>query len=268
MAHEKFTTQNYALRAFDDMPNPVTATSPSGEALIHKWEGLYLKAYYDPVHVLTIGYGTISNADLGIRVRPGMVITEAQANAWMRLELRAMERFVLKKIKVPIKQNQFDALMSFTYNVGVGNFAKSTLLRELNKGRYDAAGQQLLRWSMARDRRTSQWVTLRGLLNRRQDELRMWRGQTVSGLKPEKIIPVSRSDISAIPHPSPMSEALTKSPVAQVSAGGLVATVTASVAKAGVLLANPFIAFGAGVLVASLAFGLYYAWSKQREYSS
>jgi GH24 family phage-related lysozyme (muramidase) len=165
-----------------------------GEALIQKWEGLFLKAYLDPVGVLTIGYGTISNKQLGINVRPGMVISKEKAVEWMRVELRQQEQWMANLIKVPLTQYQWDCLDSFVFNVGIGNFKRSTLLKKLNKGDYASVPSELLKWTKARDRRTNKYVTLRGLLNRRNDEARMWNNHHIEFIPPPEIVVVRQED--------------------------------------------------------------------------
>ena len=97
--------------------------SDAGLALIKEFEGFYPKTYLDPVGVWTIGWGTIGEV-----AKPGRTITREQATAFLRKELRTVESQIKKLVKVPPNQNQFDALVSFVYNVGSGNFGKSTLL--------------------------------------------------------------------------------------------------------------------------------------------
>jgi GH24 family phage-related lysozyme (muramidase) len=129
-----------------------------GLQLLKKFEGLSLTAYQDPVKVWTIGYGTTAG------VKPGQRITEAQAEALLKRDLRRFEAAVERLVNVPLNSNQFSALVVFTYNAGARALATSKLLRVLNQGNYQAAANELLRWNRAGGR------VLAGLTRRRQAE--------------------------------------------------------------------------------------------------
>jgi GH24 family phage-related lysozyme (muramidase) len=129
-----------------------------GIQLLKTFEGLSLKAYRDPVGIWTIGYGTTSG------VREGMRITESQAEALLRRDLERFEKAVDRLVKVSLNDNQFSALVSFTYNVGERALSNSTLLKLLNRGNYQAAANEFLRWNRAGGR------VLNGLTRRRQAE--------------------------------------------------------------------------------------------------
>ncbi|GAB4381785.1 MAG: hypothetical protein Kow00121_41080 [Elainellaceae cyanobacterium] len=137
-----------------------------GLRLLKSFEGLRLEAYLDPVGIWTIGYGTTSG------VRPGMTITEAQAEAFLRRDLARFERAVQDLVNVPLTDDQFSALVSFTYNVGEGALANSTLLRLLNRRDYRGAADQLLRWNKGEG-----GVELYGLTRRRRAERALFLGQ-------------------------------------------------------------------------------------------
>ncbi|WP_282346480.1 lysozyme [Pseudomonas sp. PS01301] len=142
-------------------------TSPKGIALIKSAEGLRLKAYPDPGTgglPWTIGYGSTSG------VTRNMVITETQAEQMLAEDLVRFERIVERLVQVPVNQGQFDALVSFTYNVGEGNFTKSTLLRKLNAGDTAGAAEQFSRWVHASGK------VLPGLVKRRAAERAMFLG--------------------------------------------------------------------------------------------
>lgn len=121
--------------------NPASSYTPSADAiaLIKQYEGLKLTSYQDTGGVWTIGYGTTSIN--GIPVYEGQTITEAQAEEYLTSYLQSTAAPTINsKTKAPITQSMYDALCCFTYNVGSGNFSKSTLLKELNSGKYlDAA---------------------------------------------------------------------------------------------------------------------------------
>jgi lysozyme len=105
------------------------------EPLIKQFEGLRLDAYKDSGGVWTIGWGSIYNLDLNRPVQAGDRIDDATALRWLRTEISEKYNYVKKAIKVPVNQNQLDSLTSFAYNVGVGAFKSSTLLKKLNEGK-------------------------------------------------------------------------------------------------------------------------------------
>ena len=118
--------------------------SPRGRTLIQKFEGLRLTAYQDMVGVWTIGYG-----HTGPDVKAGMTITLQQAEQLLINDLARFEKGVNALVQTPISQNQFDALVSFSYNLGLGSLQQSTLLRLLNAGNFQAAADQFPRWDHA-----------------------------------------------------------------------------------------------------------------------
>ena len=137
-------------------------TSPKGIALIKEFEGLRLKAYKCPGGVWTIGYGHTTG------VKPGMVISEAQAEEYLKADLIAFERY-LNGLGLALNQNQFDALVSFIYNVGTGNFSKSTLLRKVRANPQDnSIMDEFLRWVYSKGR------VLPGLQRRRLAEMKLY----------------------------------------------------------------------------------------------
>ncbi len=139
--------------------------------LIKKWEGLFLNAYIDPVGIPTIGYGTIRYPN-GQTVRLGERISERDAEGYLRYECSKIAQEISKLIKVPVNQNQFDALVSFSYNVGTGAFQGSTLLRKLNQGDYQGAANEFSRWVNGVVNGVKQ--PLPGLVSRRADEQRLF----------------------------------------------------------------------------------------------
>ncbi len=136
-------------------------TSDAGIDLITAHEGLRLDAYPDPGTggaPWTIGYGHTFG------VRQDDSCTEADARDFLRHDLATAEQAVNSLVRVPLTQHEFDALVSFTFNVGVGAFKGSTLLRMLNAADYDGAADQFARWDKADGR------VLAGLTKRRADE--------------------------------------------------------------------------------------------------
>ncbi len=133
--------------------------SDQGLALTEQFEGLRLTAYQDSVGKWTIGYG-----HTGADVTPGLTITQEQASALLLQDVASAVAAVNRLVTVPLTQNQFDALVDFTFNAGQGNLASSTLLRELNAGNTAGAAAQFLVWVYAGG------VQLPGLVKRRQAE--------------------------------------------------------------------------------------------------
>ena len=126
---------------------------------IKNQEGLRLNAYLCPARVWTIGYG-----HTGSEIVKGLVITKEQAEKYFNNDILIHENNVSRLVKVPLNQNQFDALVSFEYNVGYGNFSSSTLLKLLNQKKYTLAAEQFGRWVYANKK------VLPGLVKRRKYE--------------------------------------------------------------------------------------------------
>jgi lysozyme len=120
-----------------------------GLNLIKTYEGFRSKPYLCPAGVPTIGYGCTEYAD-GRRVSlSDREITEKEATTYLKLFVTTLEYEIAKLITVPLNQNQFSALVSFTYNLGLGSLRKSTLLKLLNEGKFQEAADQFLRWNKA-----------------------------------------------------------------------------------------------------------------------
>lgn len=148
----------------------VKVLSPKGVDLIKGFEGFETKAYLDSANIWTIGHGTIIYPN-GKKVAKGDVCTAAQAVEYMKHDLRGFEATVNAKVKVPINQNQYDALVSLTYNIGQSAFSNSTLLRKLNEKDYAGASEQFLVWKKAGGE------VVKGLLNRRIKERAVFDGK-------------------------------------------------------------------------------------------
>lgn len=137
--------------------------SDRGIEFIKNEEGCRLDAYHCPAGILTIGIGHTTAAGFP-EVKEGMKVTEREAMEILKSDLRKFEAVVNKLVKVSINQTQFDALVSFVFNVGEGNFSKSTLLKKLNKGDYNGAASEFHRWNKAGGK------VNKGLTNRRARE--------------------------------------------------------------------------------------------------
>lgn len=137
-----------------------------GLKIIKDFEGLRLKAYPDIAlgkKRMTIGYGHTSVAGVP-EVYEGMIISEFEANRILKQDLLKYEAAVKKAVKVPLTSNQFSALVSLVYNIGISAFKSSTLLRLLNARDYSSASYQFSRWNKAGGR------VLTGLIRRRNAE--------------------------------------------------------------------------------------------------
>ena len=138
--------------------------SAKGIAFIENAEGCKLSAYLDQRGIPTIGVGHT----LGVKM--GDTCTQEQADQWLAEDTEVAQHAVNTLVTVPLNQNQFDALVSFTFNVGVGSFKSSTLLSLLNQNAYAGAAQQFLKWNHING------VENEGLTKRRQAEQAMFVG--------------------------------------------------------------------------------------------
>lgn len=133
----------------------------AGLDLIKSFEGLRLEAYPDPGtggDPYTIGWGSTKG------VKKGMKITVQEAEQRLIMDLQDACKAVERYVTIPLNDNQFAALVSFTFNVGAGNLAVSTLLKRLNEGEYGSVPMQLMRWNRAAGK------ILNGLTRRRTAE--------------------------------------------------------------------------------------------------
>lgn len=134
-------------------------TSPEGIALIKSFESLRLEAYQDSADVWTIGWGHTKTA------REGQTISEVQAEALFQQDLKEHEAFVDRYVKSAITQSQYDALSSFTFNLGGGALQKSTLLKKVNANPNDPfIATEFQKWIFGGG------VSLPGLIRRRKAE--------------------------------------------------------------------------------------------------
>jgi lysozyme len=132
--------------------------------LIKHFEGCELEAYKCAAGVPTIGYGHIKGVQIGD------TITQEQAEQMLVEELNEYEGYINDMVTTPLSQNQFDALVSWVYNLGGGNLKASTLLKVLNSGDFNGVPAQLMRWNKAGGK------VLEGLTRRRQAEADLFSG--------------------------------------------------------------------------------------------
>lgn len=141
-------------------------TSPAGIALIQEFEGCWLRAYRCPAGILTIGYG-----HTGPDVKAGQVISHSEADDLLRDDLRKFESGVSSYIgDTPTTQNQFDAMVCLAFNIGLGAFKKSSVLREHCKPDHAKAADAFLLWNKGGGR------VLPGLVRRRNAERVLYMG--------------------------------------------------------------------------------------------
>lgn len=133
--------------------------SERGLELIREHEGCRLESYQDSVGIWTIGYGHIKG------VQRGTACTQEQAEAWLEEDVKTAETCVNGAVTVPMTQGEFDALVSFTFNLGCRALRNSTLLRKLNAADYDGAAAEFARWDHAGNKQVA------GLTARRKAEV-------------------------------------------------------------------------------------------------
>lgn len=135
--------------------------------LIKRFEGFRAIAYRCPGGTMTIGYGSTDG------VLEGQAVTPAQAQEMLVREVAEVDADLSQLVRVRLSQNQWDALISLVYNIGVGNFEQSTLRKIINQGRFDRVPAEIKRWRLARGR------ILSGLIARRAAEAALWEGRAI-----------------------------------------------------------------------------------------
>lgn len=186
--------------------------SREGVDLIKSFEGFFSRAYYCPAGVLTIGYGHTNLSGVAPKVVVGMTITKDEATRILADVLgKVYEPAVKKLVKVRLTQSQYDALVSFVYNCGEANLAKSSLLRKLNTGMYNAVPEELMKWNKGGGK------VLNGLTRRREAEGAMWRStkptHPVENTEPLPQV-IDPPAPSPVPTPEPAPAPVQPTPVA------------------------------------------------------
>lgn len=157
--------------------------SREGIDLVKEFESFSAKPYICPAGKLTIGFGHTGNDFTW-----DDILTRDRAEKILDDDLDIAENMINMKVKVPLTQNQFDALVSFVFNIGVGAFSNSTLLRLLNKRKYSEVPVQLARWNKI-TRPDGEKVVSRGLVRRRKVESILWsRNEDVDDTMPQKVV--------------------------------------------------------------------------------
>lgn len=140
----------------------------AGKDLIKRFEGCKLKAYKCPANVFTIGYGNTFYED-GTKVKEGDVITQERADELFDIIINDFARMTDALVKSDVTENNFAAIVSFTFNVGTGNLKKSTLLKKVNANPKDPSIRaEFMKWTRANN------VVLKGLVRRREAEAKLY----------------------------------------------------------------------------------------------
>ena len=139
-----------------------------GLDIIKAFEGWSSTPYLCPAGIWTIGWGATKSLDGSPVAKDSPEISKTEGEALLRMELRHAERAIRLLVKVPLNQNQFSSMCSWTYNLGSSRLQSSTLRAKLNRGDYEGAGQEFLKWCMAGGRK------LPGLVRRRKAERELW----------------------------------------------------------------------------------------------
>ena len=140
-------------------------TSQEGQALIKKFEGCELEAYQCSANVWTIGYGHTAG------VQEGDACTQEDADRMLAEDLEEFEGYVKEAVDVPLEQNEFDALVAWTYNLGPGSLRSSTMLKKLNDSKFEEVPSEMRRWNK------SGGEVLDGLVRRREAEALLFKGE-------------------------------------------------------------------------------------------
>ncbi len=145
-------------------------TSQEGRSLIKSFEGCELTAYRCSADVPTIGYGHTAG------VSDGDTCTQEEAETMLAEDLVEFEDYVKNYVESELQQNEFDALVAWTYNLGPANLKESTMLKELNSGNFEEVPRQMKRWNRAGGE------VLDGLIRRREAESRLFKGEAWEGV--------------------------------------------------------------------------------------
>lgn len=179
--------------------------SAAGLEMVKEFEGLRLKAYKCPAGVWTIGYGATEPP-----VKPTDEITKEEACSRLERDLVRYEDGVKRLVQIGITQNQFDALVDFAYNAGVGALQKSTLLKKVNAGKFDEVPAEFMKWTKGGGKE------LPGLVRRRRAEVKLWRS-----LDTEAPVPTSQARFQPDQPKATKSITQSREANAAVAAGGL-----------------------------------------------
>lgn len=203
--------------------------SEHGRNLLTQWEGFKTKPYLDVGGKQTIGVGhLLTDAELnsgsleiqGVRVPWGPGLTQSQVGELLRQDLTRFEEAVERLVSVPLTQNQFDALVSFTFNLGETNLAESTLLKRVNAGDFEAVPTELIRWTKVAGK------PIEGLIRRREHEIDLWKsGAAAQPLPPTPPQPAPTPPTPTAPDPAPSLGHATTPSIYTIAPGDTLASV-------------------------------------------
>ena len=142
--------------------------SPRGLSLLKQFEGCILVPYKDSAGLYTIGYGHLIADGRTLPDSAKYKLTQKQADMLLQYDVIPRERAVERLCTVPLNQNEFDALVSFVFNLGAGCFQRSTIRQKLNRGDRAGAAKVLLRYNRAGGK------VIKGLVNRRMAEFKLF----------------------------------------------------------------------------------------------
>jgi lysozyme len=203
-------------------------TSAAGRVAISRREGNVLKSYLDSVGVLTIGVGHTSAAGPP-KVTKGLTITAAESDAILARDLAGVEASVSAMVKVPLNQNEFDALVSLVFNIGAGGFKGSSVLRNLNAGNRAGAADAMLAWNKGTVK--GKKVALPGLTNRRQEERMQFLRLAAPAASPAPVQPATAPQSPAAPPIAPAPSVREPQPLpATPKRTGIIASIVAALA--------------------------------------
>lgn len=181
----------------------IMKTSTTGIQMIMQLEGAIPDVYRDAVGLPTIGVGHLLSQDEissgKIELSDGAVLDIRQPLSYSDMhrllmdDLTSREAAVVAAINVPLMQNQFDALVSFCFNVGNRAFTRSTLVKKINAGEWENIPEQFRRWNKAGGR------VIEGLVNRRETEIAMFQGQIISNKQQQRSIYVKDNHGDVLP---------------------------------------------------------------------
>lgn len=164
------------------------SVSEDGIKLLIEFEGEVLSVYKDPVGLPTLGVGHLVKPDEKANYPVGKKITKEESRKFLRNDLKKFEACVNNAVTVPITQNQFDALVSLAFNIGEGGFKRSSVLRNLNNRKFDAAADAFLAWNKAGGK------VLPGLTRRRNAERSIFLTPDEAQLQPQAKIAIPKPE--------------------------------------------------------------------------
>lgn len=148
--------------------------SKNASVIIKKWEGFRPRPYNDIAGNATIGYGHLMHLGIVTLADNKIIWTEEHASTMLEVVIIKIGQDLNNIIKVPVTQNEFDSLICWTYNLGIGSAKSSSWLTELNKGNYSIVPQKMQLWDKAKDK-TGKLVEVEGLKERRLDEATLFQ---------------------------------------------------------------------------------------------